>query len=419
MERVNLDLRMSSDATARFLSPAQTPAALKAPSRLQKLSAIFVKYRSLLIFVALPTLIAAIYLFFICSKQYVAEFEFTILPAEVQSSSNANSPSSTGQSGVLASSSAGGSTALLSIMDNMVMNYLVSHQAVVDTQRTVDLKAMFDRDGIDPLHRFWWNDGSFERLTQYWRFFIVSATYDTTTGICDVKVSAYSPQDAQKIAKTLAGLSEQLINNQSARQLKDAVRYSEQAYQTAKVRLDQSLIAEKNFRQSHQSIDPAINGAANLTLDASLQQTLASLRAQANALQRVSPEAPALALLRSQIQASEQQLKSVAGQIGNGDVSHGAGHDGVPIATAMQSYEAIEDEKSFATLSFTNALQARNNAILASTQQQYYLAPFVEPTQPQAPVYPRPFLGTFLVFLTVLALWGVGKLFFDGSRRHV
>jgi capsular polysaccharide transport system permease protein len=304
-------------------------------------------------------------------------------------------------------------------MDNMVMNYLVSHQAVVDTQRSLDLKAMFDRDGIDPLHRFWWDDGSFERLTQYWRFFVVSATYDSTTGLCDVKVSAYSPQDAQRIAKTLASLSEQLVNNQSARQLRDAVRYAEQAYQTAKVRLDQSLVAEKNFRQSHQSIDPAINGSANLTLDASLQQTLASLRAQANALQRVSPEAPALTLLRSQIQASEQQLKSVAGQIGSGDVSHGAGHDGVPIATAMQSYEAIEDEKSFATLSFTNALQARNSAILASTQQQYYLAPFVEPTQPQAAIYPRPFLGTFLVFVTVLALWGVGKLFFDGSRRHV
>jgi capsular polysaccharide transport system permease protein len=376
--------------------------------------------RSFFYCVLLPTLLAFVYLQFFATRQYVTEFQFTILPLSISGSPNSggSSASSAGQSPVTSSSSSGGSSALLSVMDNMVTNYITSHQAVLDMQKSIDLKQVFDNDKIDPIQRFWWNNGSFERLTDFWKWFVVSANFDVTTGLCDVQVKASTPQDSVKIARALVLQSENLVNNQSLRQRQDSVKYAQSEFESAQTRLNRALASEQAFRQSHQSIDPSINGTANQTLTASIQQNLATLRAQRDALAKVSPGAPALSLLDSQIQSTEQQLTKVSGNIGGGDVSAGAGTARSPIAASMQEYESIEAEKNFATQNYTANLQNLTASNFAAAQQQFYLEPYVEPVTPQYPTYPQPLAGTLLVFVVVLALWGIGSLFLQAAKSH-
>jgi capsular polysaccharide transport system permease protein len=379
----------------------------------------FKRSHSFLLAVVLPTMLAAIYLFFFASSQYVSEFRFTIQATTFNpTSNNSSSGSSAGQSPVSASGSS--SAAAFYVMDYMVADYLQSSQVVADLQKQLDLAGMYNKPSIDILNRFWWNDGSIERLTKYWRYFGIYAWFDTTTGLADVQITTFSPQDAAKITPILISLCEKLVNDQTMRQRDDAIRFAEQAVKDAEDRLKKTLEAESQFRLEHQSIDPSINGSATLALVGTLQQGLAEMRQQEEALAKyLSPNAPTLVLLRTQIASAEKQLTSVAGQIGGGDVSHGAGKGISSITAAMKGYETIQNDRNFAAANYNAMLQLLAQTKLDATVQHAYLTPYVNAAAPQDPTYPRPLVWTVLIFAMLSVLWGIGSLFYFSMRDHL
>jgi len=181
-----------------------------------------------------------------------------------------------------------------------------------------------------------------------------------------------------------------------------------------------ALERERAFRLANQSIDPSINGSAQLALVATLQQGLVGMRQQEESLTKyLAPNAPSLVLLRTQIASAEKQLTNVAGQIGGGDVSHGAGEGISSISTAMKEYESIQNDRNFTASNYSAMLQLLAQTQLDATVQHAYLTPYVNIANPQDPTYPRPLLWTAIIFSMLVVLWGLGSLFYFSMRDHL
>src|SRR5262249_8156081 len=132
---------------------------------------------SFLLAVVIPTILASFYMFVFAADQYVSEFRFTISPTTFASpSTSSSSGSSAGQSPVVSGGNSAASAFV--VLDYMVVDYLQSNQVVADLRKQIDLDGIYNKSSIDIVNRFWWGDGSIEKLARYWRNFGVYAWFD-------------------------------------------------------------------------------------------------------------------------------------------------------------------------------------------------------------------------------------------------
>jgi capsule polysaccharide export protein KpsE/RkpR len=181
-------------------------------------------YLSFALFVICPMVAAGIYYGAIASKQYVAEFKFTV--------KDTSATASTIPKGLL---TALGPSAGTGTENYLVADYLTSRQAVEDLQQRVNLTDLYSKPTVDWLSRF---DAAkpMEQFVLYWQS-MTTAYFDQITGITTAKVKAFSPEDALLVANTMVQLSEQLVNEMASRSQNDAVKFAEKELQKAQERL--------------------------------------------------------------------------------------------------------------------------------------------------------------------------------------
>lgn len=213
------------------------------------------------VFVLFPTLGAGIYYFGIASNLYMSEADF-IVRSEAPSAA-------TGLLGSLLQS-----TGLSRSTDDTfsVNTFMQSRDAVQLLEQHDHLRDVFNRPEADFITRFpnRISGASFEQLYKHYLNY-VDVTYDSVTGVTQLRVEAYRPQDAQRIADALLAYSEDLVNQLNARAEQDSLDVARNEVATAQQNLekieeeraqlgqaagaDQSHIARSNANSSFSRFD--------------------------------------------------------------------------------------------------------------------------------------------------------------------
>ncbi|WP_428032552.1 hypothetical protein [Ancylobacter sp.] len=374
-------------------------------------------WASFLLMVALPTLVAALYYGFVVSNQYVSEFRFA-----VRSQDFAPAGATAASTALGAAARSGGFT------DNfLVVDYLTSRQAVEDLMKTVDLRAMYARAGVDPLSRLG-GEATMESLVSYWQS-MIDASFDLATGLALVRVRAFAPEDAHQIAARLVSQSERLINDISARARRDAVTFAEADVSRAEDRLRGARLALRQFRDLEQTPDAARTAGGTLDLAMKLRGELAGLQSQLASLRTyMDANAPTVKVLESRIAATGKQITAIEREIGKGGgsanaVAGGAGTTtaGVPpvLSDVLSNYEDVDLSRQFAEKYYETTLSALELARSEAAAQQTYVATYVQPAQPQSSQYPRRSVSILIVLLAAGALWFISVMIFFSIRDHV
>jgi capsular polysaccharide transport system permease protein len=352
--------------------------------------------------VLLPMLLAAIYYSFIASPQYVAEFRFTVKDA----SARAN-PASNSITAIF------GGIGVNNNADNyLVIDYLSSRQAAEELEKRINVRRLYSRSGID-----WWSrhdaDRPFERFVSYWQS-MVTARFDQVTGIATAQVRAFSPEDALLIARSLVGLSEELVNGIANRTQTDGVRFAQREVDRAEERLKTIRAKLTEYRNRTGLIDPNTSVvASNAALVQTLRGSLAQLETQFATLtrQNLDPNSPALSVLQNQIRSTRDQLQKVEAMVGQD-------RDGVSLSRIMAEYEQLDMERQFAQTMLTSTLQALDQARASAASQSLYITPYVQPQLPQSSTYPRPTYSVLMVGFIALIAWFIGLIFLRSIRER-
>lgn len=359
------------------------------------------KWLFFFIAVILPTIAGGIYYALFASPQYVSEFRFSVRPNI-----------STG------SASAAAADALLAMSNSyIVSDYVSSRDAVLALDKAVDLKKLYATETADFLSRL--NpDASIEKMISYWNSRI-HTSYDITTGINVVEVSAFSPQDAQRIALALKLLCEKLVNQISDDARKSQMEFAKAELDRSEARLKAVRAEETDMRTNQKSIDTRKEADGRIQVNVKLRGDLAVLQSQYDSLTSyMDPKSPRLSVMRQQISALQDQIAQMQNQVGSDDKSNAVGGDTLN-AEALTRYDQIQTDVEITSKLYESSLTNYEAARAQANNNQIYLATYVQPGLPQIATYPRAFFETFLIFLSACGIWVVLTLVYYSIRDHV
>ena len=385
-----------SDPRLSFLGPlAGGPAkpleTVKSPSRLKA-------FLPFALVVGLPTFVTAVYFLSIASPRYVSEAKFLVRSASQEQ------PSSLGVAlqGVGLSNNATDAFA--------VHEYIKSRDALDDLEKHFPLEPVLSAAHADPLSRYprLGEGRSKEGLYKNFQRFL-TVGYDTSTGISTLRVQAFTPNDAKKVAEGLLTGGENLVNALNERSAARAVTDAERNMQEAEQRLTGIQARLQSYRNREGIIDPVVSAGEGSALIGELLANIATLRAERSQLVSQAPNSPQLPTLDARLAAFERQIEVERQKLAGGQNS---------LASKISGYEALALERELADKALATASASLDVARVEARQQKLYLVRVVNPGVPDKSSLPNRWLAILAVLISTMLIYGIGWLVWAGLREH-
>ncbi|MDX0543483.1 RkpR, polysaccharide export protein [Sinorhizobium medicae] len=354
--------------------------------------------------VAVPATLASLYMAFIAADQYHSTTSFAVRSIEGGVSSDILG---------MFTQASGGST----VSDSYIlMDYILSERMAADADRRFKLEDVYAARGLD----YFYGIGSelpIEDKLDYWRD-MVNVNFDHASGIMQVTVKAFEPQQAREIAKFIVDQSDNLVNSLSLSARNDVLRAAQDEVLAGEARLSKARAALRDYRDKSQEISPEEGAKLAVQLIGSLEQQLTQLNADlATAKSQMGEDTPRIRVLKTRIESLEQQLDVERQRLGAGEKSTAGNDPNSPdVAGRIAEFEELETEREFAERAYTAALGSLEKARIDANNRQRYLALFIEPTLSELAQYPARLLNSFLVMLGLLFAWGIGVMGYYNIR---
>lgn len=336
---------------------------------------------SFVLWVLAPLGVAGVYLYTVSVDQYASHVGFSVRKEEVGS----------------AIELLGGITELSgssSSDTDILYEFIQSQKMVRLVDDALNLRAIYTRPG-DPVFSLG-EDVRIEALAAYWQR-MVKVFYDTGSGLIEIRVLAFTPEDAQAVAKAVFAESSDMINDLSAIARADATRYAKEELERAQGRLKEVRQELTAFRTRTRIVDPTADIQGQMGLLNSLQTKLADAIIERELLLESSSSTdPRVVQANKKIEVIRAQIDEERNRFGN----EGEGKD---YSRLLDEYEALTVEREFAEQSYVSAQATYDIALAEAQRKSRYLATHIDPTLAETAEYPQRFmlLGLMAVFLFV------------------
>lgn len=395
-------LRLDDHKQQRAPQPAKPKPAppmvrpLPRPARLKRRH--FGAMIGFLLFVIAPTALAFWYVTERAAPRYVSTAAFSVRSEEAGSAFELLG----GVVDVGASSSS----------DNDILyDFMQSQEMVELINARLDLRALWAKadPALDPVFAYH-PPGTIEDLVDYWNR-RVSVYNDTSTGIMELEVQAFTAADAQQLAQLIYEESSDMINRLSDIAQEDATRISRIELDTAVERLKEAREAITLFRNRYQIVDPIADMQGQMGILNSLQAELATTMIDLDLLRQTSAaNDPRVAQAERRIEVIEVRIADERAKLGIGAGADQTGAEASAYADLIGEYERLSVDLQYAEQSYAVARAAFESAISDARRQKRYIAAHVQPTLAERAIYPRPEVIVPLVALFAFLAWSLSVL---------
>ena len=300
--------------------------------------------------------------------------------------------------------------------EEVLYQFIQSQHLVEKIDKSLNLRKIWSPPATNSDPVFGYHaPGTIEDLTKYWGR-MVDVYSDSSTGLIEVKVQAFAPEDARAIVQEIYAESAKLIHELSAIAREDATQHAEENLARAAQRLKKTRLTLAEFRIRNQLVSPdtplQIQTGLLASLEAEMTETLISI----DMLQQTStPTDPRLKqaqrrrdIIAARISQEHQKLNA----------EQGAMHS-IGFADLFGQFESLKVDLEFAEQSYTASQAAFDTAVAEGRKRSKYLAAHIPPTLAETSIYPnRPFL-LGVTFASSFALWALIMLVWHSLRdRH-
>jgi capsular polysaccharide transport system permease protein len=344
---------------------------------------------SFVLMVVIPGSSAAIYYGFIASDEYVAEAKFTVGGGEPPTADTIGSFT--------------GIPAIAIIQDTqIVVNYIHSRAALEKLENTINIRGLYSTSRADRLSRF---DSSrpIEKFVRYWQH-MADVSISLPAGIVDLKVRAFTPEDATKITLAVLDISEALINEMNDRMNHDALSNAELELDRTSARLTKARIALETARNDTGLLDAVkISDALNKLITDTRSALLQLQEEYTSQLNYVSESAPQMRALKSRIDSNSGQIAELESKL---TATKLTSSNEPTLAMSMTKFAELDLERQVAERLYASAAASLEIARLVAEHKMMYLNTFVKPVLPEEPQYPHRFLVSAAIVAGSLVFWG-------------
>ena len=353
---------------------------------------------SFLLMVVAPLGTAVWYLYAVALDQYASSVGFSVRKEE----------------GTSAIELLGGITQLAgSTSDDtdILFQFIRSQNMVQQVAQQLDLRAIYTRPG-DPVFSLP-GEVTIETLLSYWQR-MVDVFYDRSSGLIEIRVKAFDPEDARKVARVVFDQSSKMINALSDIAREDATRYAREELDHSIERLKAARTAVTAFRTRTRIVDPSVDIQGRMGLLNLLQEQLATALIDLDLL-RTSARAgdPRVAQAERRVEVIQDRIAAERERFSAGQDT-GADDDGY--SQLASEYEALAVDLEFAEKSYVSALTAYDSALADARRKSRYLAKYIEPTLAESAEYPRRAVLSGTIAIILLISWSVLAMIYYSLR---
>ena len=343
------------------------------------------------IFVLLPTLITALYVYVYATPRFVSEVHI------VYRDTNGSQATSSALSAIAGSVT---SVDMVRVLDTFVQ----SNAALNAVDAKLDLRSKFSSPDID-----WWNrlpkSASQQQFLNYYLKRV--STFQQTGGFLTVDVEAFSAKDAQDISAAIFAACDKMVAELYLKPRQDMVTFTKAEMTRRQNDLQSATDKVTDFREKHQDYDLSGTVTQLTSLVGGLQQQIAQSKAElASNLHYLGANAPTVIVLKTKIASLEAQVAAEQRRLAS---VPGASREDArqPYSQIMATYLDLTQAQEFAKTTYINAKAAYETAIFDLAKQPAYVVSFVPPTlpdRPTAPNGPRSILTTLIVTFILYAI---------------
>ena len=351
---------------------------------------------SFVLLVVLPTLGAGAYFYGWAADQYASRVAFTVRTEEAASAVDLL--------GGLSSLTGGNAS---SSDTDILYEFIQSQEMVREIDAQLDLGALYRKPENDPVFSLS-DDATIEDLVEYWQS-MVRLFYDPGTGLIEVEARAFAPQDAQSVARAVLERSSLMINQLSTVARNDMTGYAKEELDAAQEQLREARQALMVFRNETQIVDVGADLQGQMGVLGSLQAQLAEALVEIDLLSETAAGGdPRISQAERRIAAIERRIAQERAKFGG----TGVAADGRPYSELVGEFESLQVDLEFAQESYLATRAAYESRIAEARRQNRYLATYVQPTLPEAALYPQRDILLLLTALIAFGLWAISVLVF-------
>jgi len=357
---------------------------------------------SFVLVVLLPLLGLTYYLWIHAEDQYSSTTAFTVRSEEGGSASEL-------LGGLVQFANTG-----TGVDSDILYEFIQSQEIVSAIDDKLDLRGHYStywpRDWMFSL----WPDATLEDLVWFWKR-IVRISYDQSTGLIEVRVLAFDPEFAQRVAQEIVSESQDQINALSKQAREDAMRYAREDLEEAILQLKEAREALTKFRTRTRIVDPEADIQGRMGVMNNLQQSLAEALIEFDLLaETVSSGDPRLSNAQRRIDVIRDRIAAERQTFASDSTELGAVGEDYP--SLISEYESLSVDREFAEETYRVALTALDVARDNAARQSRYLATYIKPTMAQSSEFPRRFILLGLALLFLLMFWSILALIYYSIR---
>ncbi len=297
----------------------------------------------------------------------------------------------------------------------IIKDFIESSEVIARIKDQIDIKKLYARDDKDWLSRLD-KDASLEDVLEYWKK-KVKVEFNTSSGIINLKVLAFEPQDTIKIINAVLKSSENLVNNLSDKARQDGLSFARKELSKAENNLKVVRAKIRSFRDKEQALSPEKNIEMKMSLVAKLEADLAQAEAELRGLSvSLQDRSPKVRAAKNKVYALKKQIKKERNKKIYG--SHQKKRNSKSVAAIVSQYEELLTEQDFAEKAYASTLLNMEKSRIDATQKHRYLTVIVQPQLPEEATKPNIPDDIIVLFLYSLLAWGILALVIAAIRDH-
>lgn len=336
------------------------------------------------VFVFLPTLVAAIYYFFVATPMYATRSEFVIQQAD-------------SQMGGLGSLFRG--TQFATSQDSItVQSYLQSRDAMLRLDQELGFKAVFSAPSIDAVQRLdadATNEGAYRLYRR-----MVQIGYDPTEGIVKMEVIAPDPALSEAFSKALLRYAEEQVDQLTQRLREDQMKGARDSFDVAEKKVVAAQKTILDLQERLGVLDPRTEGSAAMSQITAFEIDLQKKKLELQQLEdNTQPNAARVAGVKGDVARLEEAiagLRKPLTESADGNTS---------LAQVTGQLRVAEGELETRQMMLAQAMQQLETARIEANRQVRYLSLGVSPVAPDEATYPRAFENTILALLIFAGIY--------------
>ncbi len=345
---------------------------------------------SFLILVVLPTAVTFAYLVTRAADQYASTLGFSVRAEDSQSAID------------LLGGLGGLSTGSSSDTD-ILYEYIQSQQLVEKIDSYIDLREIYARPEGDFIFRYH-PGGTIEDLVAYWSR-MVQIFYDAGNGMIEIRVKAFTPEEARQIGQAILDESTLVINELTEIARLDTTKYALDELLASQNALRDIRQEVTEFRAVNNIIDPNMELGVQTGLLNALQQQYSDALIELDLLRETTRETdPRVTQAERKIDVIEARIADERRKFG---ASSGPGAGEQNFTRLVSEFERLSVDLTFAQEAYLAARGAYEAKLADAVRQSRYLAPHIKPTLAEAAQFPRRYLTSMMVFALCFLGWCV------------